>query len=399
MKIAVVGTSNSVMGMNGFIQSLKLEHDVIQLSSGRVPFYCCLKTILLNRDLLETCDLLIIDHYVNDVAFYGPSKGRDYRTRMISFYEYISTLNVNVLNLMFPMSNLKSQKGVDIYHFVLMLCERFKISILDLNILNIPSYAFKDPAHINHDASYALGLALIQDLQAIDWERPSGGVCFDTPFSLLIAKDIDNNDEKLDIFENSLLKVEYLKLEQKVIIERSFDDRLIAIGSVLKKSSENLSGIVINEKNKFGLCGVGYFMEAVDIEPKGVFSISPLKGEQNVINLMRRGISKGDFNYCYISELIFFNEKVKSKFIPASRSVVKLEAKNWLAIADRIMQRNNMFNKITPSFIDGLRNIAVSLEGDNLKLAEQMMTLAHTLRPNGPFIQQKLAEYTEKLKK
>lgn len=38
MKIVVLGTSNPVMGNKGFLQLLSISHEVIQLSSGRVPF-------------------------------------------------------------------------------------------------------------------------------------------------------------------------------------------------------------------------------------------------------------------------------------------------------------------------------------------------------------------------
>ncbi|MDN2664389.1 hypothetical protein OW492_13515 [Psychromonas sp. 14N.309.X.WAT.B.A12] len=115
MKIIIVGTSNSVMGNKGFIESLRIDNEVIQLSSGRTPFLCTLKTIMLNQKLIESSDILIIDHYINDINFYVLEKGPDYIKMVKDFYIYLSSLNVNVLNLMFPILGLKSRKA---YNFM-----------------------------------------------------------------------------------------------------------------------------------------------------------------------------------------------------------------------------------------------------------------------------------------
>lgn len=47
--------------------------------------------------------------------------------------------------------------------------------------------------------------------------------------------------------------------------------------------------------------------------------------------------------------------------------------------------------------IEYLRDKAISLENDNLPLAEKLMSLAHQARPEGPVIKQKLDEYRLRL--
>jgi hypothetical protein len=51
----------------------------------------------------------------------------------------------------------------------------------------------------------------------------------------------------------------------------------------------------------------------------------------------------------------------------------------------------------TDTDVNYLRNQAISLEQENLPLAEKLMSLAHQARPDGPVIKQKLDEYRQRL--
>lgn len=399
MNIVVVGTSNSVMGNNGFIKSLALEHDVTQLSSGRTPFYSCLKTIMINKDLIESADLLILDHYINDVNFYGNQLSFEYRDHLKEFYNYLSALNVEIINLMFPIADLDEQEGAAFYSFTKVLCQKHEISVLDLNLFEIEDDFYIDNIHLNHDVSYALGLALNSYLSSCTWEKPSGGACEQTPFTVLSERDIDlSNIAKIGQFSNSLMELEYLELEKEVTVARPEEDKLIAIGFLRdEKNLEGLSGIRVNGK-EYGFEGGGYFMEAMDEDIKGSLTISPLSGFHDVDNLMGRGRSKGEFNYCYLSELMFFNKAIEAHCQPAQRIAKEIRIDSFIPIATRLslIKQSSPLQKFKPKTIDKLRDVALSMESKDLEIARDMLLLATLQRKDGEFINNKLAQY-EKL--
>ena len=108
MKIVVLGTSNSVMGNKGFLQSLSISHEVIQLSSGRVPFYYHVLTLMKHLDVVMEADVVLLDHYVNDVNYYSRMMGDDYHQNLDEFYMSLSSLNVRILNVLFPIFGIEN---------------------------------------------------------------------------------------------------------------------------------------------------------------------------------------------------------------------------------------------------------------------------------------------------
>lgn len=75
MKIVILGTSDSVMGQKGFVRALRQRHEVVNLSAGRVGVAFHLNRIIEHYEMIESADLLIIDHYINDVNGFGPHLG------------------------------------------------------------------------------------------------------------------------------------------------------------------------------------------------------------------------------------------------------------------------------------------------------------------------------------
>ncbi|WP_136483248.1 hypothetical protein [Vibrio sp. H11] len=399
MKIFVVGTSNSVMGNKGYIEALRLEHDVVQLSSGRTPFYSCMKTIVNHKDEIESSDLLIIDHYINDVNFYGSLLGEPYKEHLKLFYSYLSALNVNILNLMFPIQDLEQRESIDLYHQTKSLCEQHSISVLDLNKFNIPKEFYSDLIHLTHDVSYALGLSLNKGLSKVDFDNVDFGTVSDFPFYSLSASKIPNNRNKSCTFKNSLICVEYLKLEHEITVHVPKGHKLIALGLLLDKTMNGRSGFELNDEQS-GVSGGGYFLETVEQTVCGDFTISPLSGYHEVRNMMGRGISKGLFTYFYIVDFLFFDTERNMEFNSAIRKSYNIDISQFISLSNKFVaigNREPSFPKISPKSVNKLRELALSLEVEDLKIARDLMLLANLARPDGPVIKTKLAEYEKAL--
>lgn len=76
--------------------------------------------------------------------------------------------------------------------------------------------------------------------------------------------------------------------------------------------------------------------------------------------------------------------------------------RNWLAngvnLIDLILFKPIGFTMLKNHHVNSLRDAALIIEGDNLELAESLMSLAHIGRPDGPYINIKLNEYKNKNK-
>ena len=183
MKIAIVGTSNSIMGEKGYVQALREENEVIQFSAGRMPFLGGFNTILKNKKLIEECDFLLLDHYVNDINFYASRCGSEYIKYCEIFYQYLSTLNVRIVNIFFPIRNLHERDSIFFYHEVIRISEENGIPVLNLNECDFKNHHYIDHIHLNNDASYALGVILCSFFKSnAVGRKPYGGSCRTLPF-------------------------------------------------------------------------------------------------------------------------------------------------------------------------------------------------------------------------
>lgn len=401
LKIIVVGTSNSVMGNTGFISSLRFNHEVIQLSCGRTPFYFHLKTIIDNKELIESCDLLLLDHYVNDVTFYRLKIGVIYEKQLGQFYKYLTSLNVQILNLFFPIQDLESHKAKSYYDLALTLSKIYKLSVLNLNSYSFLPHHFADEIHLNHDASYVLGLEMGRVLtNKLIKEKPKGGRCISMPFSVVNISDVRGRNLKY-CYSNSLVNIDYVDVLEEVIIERHPNEKLLSIGYLRLRGVDGMSGVKINNSYQKGLGDLGYFHEAIDGDVNGSVSISPiLENDLEVSNLMGRGVSRGDFNYCYLTELLFYNDVIESECNTASRALFDVELSNLVSMLCRLLpkiEQNYKLPNLASKTIDLLRDSAISLENEDLSLSKDIMHLANLARPSGALIKKKLEQYRIKL--
>ena len=226
MKIVVVGTSNSVIGNKGYLVSLGVEHNIVQLSQGRTNFYHHITTILNNREMIEAADVLIIDHYVNDVNFYYEKLEAEYSDICEQFYQLLSALNTHVVNILFPIIDLKTRESFEVYRVVNNLSKQYKINLLDLNTYKLNNSFFRDKIHINTATSYALGIVLssaLNELVSMN-DKPNDGVYEEPPFIVKRFQDLVKENPLR--FQNSLVDIEYIELEKPVSISLAVIHRI-----------------------------------------------------------------------------------------------------------------------------------------------------------------------------
>jgi len=400
MKIVVIGTSNSVMGGNGFIKALELDHEVIQLSSGRVPFFYHIKILENNKALIESADLLLIDHYINDLNFYLDALGQDYEHLSKDFYTLLSSINTRILNVLFPIWNLKERSTYRYYEHVKKLSHSYSLTILDLNNFPFSEEHFKDNIHLSHDASYGFGIVLGKELLLSSLgEKPDGGYCEDMPFKIINLESIPSPNE-VKAFKNSLMSINYVDVKTKFMVNMPSSSRLLSLGYLRLKNKEGNSGVMINGQ-KFGLRGTGYFHESVDCDLVGELEISPiLQNEHSIQALMGRGKVEGPFSYCYLTELFFYDGSVCFKAKSATHSLFNISLISLMAVIDRLCLKADIakFPKLQSKTINLLRQMAVRQESKDIEVALDLMTLANLARPSGSLIKTKLHEYKEKIK-
>ena len=211
-KIYVIGISNSVIGIKGYIAALRKEHDVVNRSCGRNPFLFHIAHILQNREVIEKCDLLIIDHYGNDANYYGGIPSFNYDERLEDLYFLLSTLNVDVINILFPRIkvNYKEIKGK-----VISKSCKYGISYIDLDEAGISRRHYIDSFHINRSASYIFGMHLSRFVSSISHAPPSGGRLDSFPARLVLARDLFAPSE-IKAFSNSMCNIEFAPLSYDV---------------------------------------------------------------------------------------------------------------------------------------------------------------------------------------
>ena len=371
-KIVVIGTSNSVMGKKGFIKSLSIEHDVVNLSSGRVPFYCHIKTIELNKDLIEDSDLLIIDHYINDINFYNQSLGKKYIQECEYFYQILSTLNTNIINLLFPIKNTLKESSLDYYQKVKHLTKKYNLSIIDLNEYNFEPHHYDNPVHINHKVSYILGLSLSKIVAEFQEHKPYGGKLISNPFKVLDAHSLADYvpNSKDNTFKNSLLEVDYLEIENEFSIQNLSGMALKSIGYLTPKGINSKSGIVINNKYSFSLISGGYFHESFDreimIEDK--LTLAPIKGfRSDLTSMMQRTKISGDFDFLFITDILLSTGQ-EIQYQAAKRNRKTMILKDLKSMLDStLVSIDDTLRRISTVTTNALRDAAILLEDTNIQ--------------------------------
>ncbi len=401
-KVIVIGTSNSIMGRKGFIKSLSIEHEVINLSSGRVPFYFHIKTIEENKELIESSDLFIIEHYVNDVNFYAEKLGNKYYQECEYLYQLLSTINTNIINLLFPIKDLGQRPTFNYYKRVKQLTKQYNISIIDLNDYKFESHHYCDPIHINYKASYILGLSLSKIINIFQDEKPHSGRLISSPFKIIDTRSLLEFSPKSELktFKNSLLEVDYLDIKGEFVIPNLQGMTLKSIGYLNPKDMNNKSGLTVNDKYSFSLASGGYFHELFDQEIiiDSKLTLTPLKGfYSNLPSMMPRGEISGNFDFLFITEILLFTD-LEMNYQTAKRNVKSIFLKDLESMLDSMfVDTKTMPSRLPSVTIDTLRDTAILLENIDLQKSYKLMALAHKERPKGPFIKNKLVEYRKKL--
>lgn len=407
-KIIVVGTSNSVVGRKGFIKSLSIEHEVINLSSGRVPFYCHIKTIEKNKNLIESSDLLIVDHYINDLGFYAQKLGDTYFYRECEyFYQLLSSINTNIINLLFPLQNLSriltKKPYLDFYKRIKELTKKYNLSIVDLNDYNFKPHHYHNSKHIKPEVSYAVGLSLSKIINIFQGDKPDGGKLINNPFKIFDASfliDFIPNSE-IKTFTNSIMETNYVDIKNKLTIDNLHGMSLKSIGYLIPKEMQNRnSGLIINDRYTYGLTPAGYYHESLDreIAIDSSLTLAPMEGfYSDVSSLMQRTRISGIFDFLYITEIVLFTG-AKMVYRSAKRHEKLVFLKDLEYMLDSMfIDVDNTLIKLSPITINALRDAAVLLEKTDLEKSHELMTLAHQGRPKAQLIKKKLAQYRKRL--
>ncbi len=394
MDIVIVGTSNSILGREGFIKALETNHNVKRFAIGRTPLFYSLFTLMEFRSVIENCDLLILDHYINDVNFYEPKFGREYISHLDNFYLYISSLNVNILNILFPIKNIKKRNNLYIYDRVVEHSNNYNMSLIDLNLLDIPDEDYLDDVHISKQLSYFLGVMIDSELHKFKYSV-SGGECKSNPYSSLKVDSLSDVIGDYCTLKNSILEVSYVSLKGSFHIDLSESKSLFAISYVRPVDTISLSGISINGKMS-AFSGYGYYLETLSEPVKRRAEISTVKGYHELEALMGRETLSGEYEFCGLSELYFYDSCVKMICISSTRKKIIIDTdnilKHWKVISQRYSNK-----KIKDVSIDLIRDIAMSLEEIDIVAAYELMKIAYHNRKHGDLIKYKVSQYRNKV--
>lgn len=336
MKIAILGTSNSVLGQNGYVQALRLHHQVVNLSVGRAPIYMHILTLLEQRELLESQDLVILDHYVNDAIFYDEHTGPDYARHRAMFFDLLAGLNTRVVNLLFPLRNPSPQYRASLKASQ-DLAQAHGIACVDLNALEFRPHHFNDRLHLAPDVSYLLGLWLHQLIMGGAFgDRPQGGAVTRHPFRVLHPHDAVAPD-KVRSFANSLMSREYFALETPLTLPARTTERLVALTYLRPKQIAGASGLIINGTAR-GLGDIGFFVEALDLQVQGEVHLAPLARDAAPCpDMMGRKQSQGPFAACYLGVCLFVDEAGDLVATPARRPLMRLDLSGLVEAATRLV--------------------------------------------------------------
>lgn len=87
------------------------------------------------------------------------------------------------------------------------------------------------------------------------------------------------------------------------------------------------------------------------------------------------------------------DRSINSGFVDALMSVLQVVVDG----KDALPPHQNLWRHVPDEYASLLRNAALKLEKEDLKLAFDLMKFAHLIRPSGPFIKRKLDEYRQSL--
>jgi hypothetical protein len=388
-KIAIIGTSNTVKGRNGYVKALANEHDVNSYCIGRVPYYMHITAIINHLDEIEASDILIIDHLSNPGFF----QCYQYDQYLVEFYDLLSSLNTHVVILCFPYKGGSHESQLYAHRSqAQQLAAERNITFMDISKSLFLDSDFVDPQHIDNYPSYLLGEWLAETFTTLNksTDKPTRGY-----FSGYHVLHPQNN---LKQFNNSLLSRNFIEIDTE---EYTFQQpgQLLSLEFV----SNGLCRFKINEQCFHVDDERGIFHDAFEahLSDKTGFRLSRCDCiNSSPVTTRSRNTKSHNNNLKLISLLIrnnfIFSPSLNRSLISFDISQLKkkLSAFHTLFV---IKQNDKLVAlKQCDKLVDQLRDIAIMLEATNLPVALKLMQQAHQLRPNGPVIKQKLNEYKRK---
>ena len=311
MKIAILGTSNSVMA-RAYVDALRQEHDVLNFSIGRVPAVFHIKTILSAAEKLAKCDVILLDHYVNDINTYL-LRASNYLQHVESLYALLGRIGRPVLNILFPISDLAMRAESWYVEYVEKLSCSSGFSYVNLNQCSFSFSSFQDELHLKREISYAFGIYLLGCIENTKYQPPN--ITRETllDYRLISARSVAKaNHKNCELFSNSLVNLKYLPVNSSVVICDTNNDEAqlwhaISIGYFNK--TDDVSGAQFVTRGAtvpFSVGGQGYFHELL---PAGVIAtdelqLVPVKMGESYPSLMGRygiltpSFCTPTFNFC-----------------------------------------------------------------------------------------------------
>jgi hypothetical protein len=302
MKIFVIGTSNSVMRGN-YASALKEKHEVINLSVGRTPVIMHLNMIMEKKEEIEQGDVLIIDHYINDMMYYAAVYKEDYLVYVEDLYKLIASLNINAINLLFPIDGYKQHPSFSHYQQLVELGKKYKITRLDLNKSGFLSDDYTDYIHLKNEKSYEFGLWLEAELNQQNWLKPTDGEILENPYTILHFQNLKTN-RPIRHFTNSLVNINFIRITDVIEIDTQGLGELIAFSYF--RTNNSCDGIWLNER-PIVTSGNGYYVDLFDEKflPADKLVIKPMLEQGGFHSPNKFEYVEGQFEGAKLVELIF----------------------------------------------------------------------------------------------
>lgn len=170
---------------------------------------------------IEDYDLIILDHFINDITFYSGARKR-YFYLLGLLYQYLANSNAEVISLVFRRKELKNDHHEFHSEVIDFLSKLEKIRIFDaFKCLKEHHYnkdideLYRDSAHPHPEYSYKVGEKLADSIK-LDGRNTAGGKKF--PFYIL--KDTEMcTKQRLRVIKNRLINIKCLDIIDRKDIE------------------------------------------------------------------------------------------------------------------------------------------------------------------------------------
>lgn len=417
MNICLLGGSNSVMKM-GFSHGL-LEKSDTRLALGASSSIQNIHSIVKNNKIIKECNVIVTESNVNDFHNIAVFKFDEKTvTRNIKFlYDELYRTGRMIVSLILPVRiSLKNKKSVDLKERInklhRSLSKKYGFYLIDVDDNFSPLYTneslikiiMSDTRHPLDSFMYMLGanlrsyLLAIQEYPAtkpiesnfitIDDEILSNGMVKNNSMFHRDVKKI-SSPIKISCKEFSLCGIETWSNGASQIRITNLNNN----NYIIKQFSDSLQ---FNEIFKDQLST--FYVESILGEPEEV--TEPCIDKTNIKFINDETILTSTLFIKNNATLIAIStEKMKGEdisfLIPDNLPHISSVNKSLSNLKMRMITKTSQDQAV----VNSLRDSAIALENIDLELSLQLMSLAHEMRPNGPFIKNKLNNYKAILNK